>query len=90
MARRLMRDMAAEGGDQRACRAAESEHREDRRQLEREQRRHVAARHIRNGIKRPSNSSSHGFSKKCEKYPTARNGLSGSITDQGQTSAMTA
>jgi hypothetical protein len=40
--------------------------------------------------KRPSNSSCHGFSKKWEKYSAARKGLSGSITDHGQTSAMTA
>ena len=40
--------------------------------------------------KRPSNSSCHGVSKKWEKYSTARKGLSGSITDHGQTSVMTA
>ena len=41
-------------------------------------------------IMRPSNSSCHGFSKKCEKYSTARSGLSGLLTDHGQTSAITA
>ena len=38
----------------------------------------------------PSYISFQGFSKNSEKYPTARNGLSGSITDQGQINAMMA
>src|SRR5436309_2939770 len=37
----------------------------------------------------PSNISFHGFSKNCEKYVSARNGLAGSMIDHGQINAMT-
>ena len=37
----------------------------------------------------PSNISFQGFSKKCEKYVAARNGLPGSMMDHGQIKPMT-